>query len=146
MSYSPHHGGANKRSAYLGKDGLPNLDSLKISNKDTNIDKEYKTDPGSLMNGAVAKLANGVSPVEGYVGYSNLPNQENGVYLKLNLIDTPGFGDCIDNTDCWQPVLDYIVSRFDDYISGESRVNRPCQSIPDQRVHACIYFIAPTGK
>lgn len=75
-----------------------------------------------------------------------LPFKENGVYLKLNLIDTPGFGDCIDNTNCWQPVLDYIISRFDDYISGESRVNRPCQSIPDQRIHACIYFIAPTGK
>ncbi|CAH8452286.1 unnamed protein product [Schistosoma haematobium] len=208
MSYqSPLHNGASKRSAYLGKDGLPNLDSLKIQSKDPNVDREFKIDSGAHVNGLATALANGISSVEGYVGYSNLPNQiyrkavrkgfefnilvvgesgvgkstfvnslflsevyntdhpgpskrqrkttcvqshtvilkENGVYLKLNLIDTPGFGDCIDNTNCWQPVLDNIISRFDDYISGESRVNRPCQSIPDQRIHACIYFIAPTG-
>ncbi|KAF7255567.1 hypothetical protein EG68_07228 [Paragonimus skrjabini miyazakii] len=71
--------------------------------------------------------------------------KEQGVYLKLKLIDTPGFGDSVDNTNCWQPIVDYINARFDEFITGESRVNRTPQSLSDQRIHALIYFIAPTG-
>ncbi|OON17469.1 cell division protein [Opisthorchis viverrini] len=71
--------------------------------------------------------------------------KEQGVYLKLKLVDTPGFGDSIDNSNCWQPIVDYINSRFDDHIAGESRVNRSPYTTSDQRIHALIYFIAPTG-
>ena len=27
------------------------------------------------------------------------------------MVDTPGFGDAIDNSDCWDPVLHYVESR-----------------------------------
>ena len=33
---------------------------------------------------------------------------ENGVKLKLNLIDTPGYGDLINNEHCWEPIVKYI--------------------------------------
>ncbi|CAH8665589.1 unnamed protein product [Dicrocoelium dendriticum] len=71
--------------------------------------------------------------------------KEQGVFLKLRLVDTPGFGDAVDNTDCWQPIIDYIDAQFDEYIRGESRVSRSSNSLTDQRIHALIYFIAPTG-
>ncbi|KAA0192874.1 Septin-7 [Fasciolopsis buskii] len=162
----------------------------------------------NISNGYGNKCTDVSGSVEGYVGYSNLPNQvyrkavrrgfefnlmvvgesglgkstfinslfltdlynadfpgpsrrpkktssvqsntvilrESGVVLKLKLIDTPGFGDSVDNTNCWQPIIDYIDARFDDYIWGESRVNRGTQSLSDQRVHALIYFISPTGE
>lgn len=38
--------------------------------------------------------------------------KEKGVNLSLTVVDTPGFGDAVDNTDCWQPVLEYIESRL----------------------------------
>lgn len=72
--------------------------------------------------------------------------QEAGVSLKLTVIDTPGFGENIDNSDCWQPLVEYLDSRFDDYMAAEGRVSRSAGSISDKRVHACLYFIAPTGK
>uniref|UniRef100_A0AAY5K6M6 Septin n=1 Tax=Esox lucius TaxID=8010 RepID=A0AAY5K6M6_ESOLU len=43
----------------------------------------------------------------------------------------------------WQPVIDYIDSKFEDYLNSESRVNR--RQMPDNRVHCCLYFIAPSG-
>uniref|UniRef100_A0A8C1SV72 Septin n=1 Tax=Cyprinus carpio TaxID=7962 RepID=A0A8C1SV72_CYPCA len=43
----------------------------------------------------------------------------------------------------WQPVIDHIDSKFEDYLNAESRVNR--RQMPDSRVHCCLYFIAPSG-
>ncbi|KAI9461828.1 Septin-domain-containing protein [Boletus coccyginus] len=69
--------------------------------------------------------------------------EENGVRLHLTVVDTPGFGDFVNNDDSWRPILDNIESRFDSYLEQENRVNR--QKIVDNRVHACLYFIQPTG-
>ena len=84
---------------------------------------------------------------------------ENGVKLSLTVIDTPGFGEAVDNTECWNPIVDYIEDQFDGYLEAETRVERwVCTEvsaltimlvfrfdIADRRVHACLYFIAPTG-
>ena len=43
----------------------------------------------------------------------------------------------------WKPIVENIESRFDSYLEQENRVNR--QKIVDNRVHACLYFIQPTG-
>jgi len=69
--------------------------------------------------------------------------KEGGVRLQLTIVDTPGFGDNIDNTDCWNAVIKYIDNKFEDYLNAESRVNRT--AIQDTRAHCCLYFIAPTG-
>ncbi|XP_029514359.2 septin-7-like isoform X3 [Oncorhynchus nerka] len=69
--------------------------------------------------------------------------KEGGVQLLLTIVDTPGFGDAVDNSNCWQPVIDHIDSKFEDYLNSESRVNR--RQMPDNRVHCCLYFIAPSG-
>uniref|UniRef100_A0AAY4ETQ5 Septin-7 n=1 Tax=Denticeps clupeoides TaxID=299321 RepID=A0AAY4ETQ5_9TELE len=69
--------------------------------------------------------------------------KEGGVQLLLTIVDTPGFGDAVDNSNCWQPVINHIDSKFEDYLNSESRVNR--RQMPDNRVHCCLYFIAPSG-
>lgn len=69
--------------------------------------------------------------------------EENGVKLKLTVVDTPGFGDFVNNDDSWQPILENIEQRFDAYLEAESRVSRA--NIVDNRIHACIFFIDPTG-
>lgn len=91
--------------------------------------------------------------------------EENGVRLQLTVVDTPGFGDFVNNEQrynndiyklfiislmsstshliSWKPILDDIESRFDAYLEQENRVNR--RRMVDNRIHACIYFIAPTG-
>lgn len=43
----------------------------------------------------------------------------------------------------WQPIVDYIESKYEEYLNAESRVQR--QPIRDNRVHVCLYFIQPSG-
>ncbi|XP_065562251.1 septin-7-like isoform X3 [Artemia franciscana] len=94
--------------------------------------------------------------------------KENAVNLTLTVVDTPGFGDSVDNSNwiywepvdkrggvcanekglypivpSWQPIIDYIESKYEEYLNSESRVLR--KQIPDNRVHCCLYFIAPSG-
>ncbi|XP_026210298.1 septin 5b [Anabas testudineus] len=69
--------------------------------------------------------------------------EEKGVKLKLTIVDTPGFGDAVNNTKCWWPVTDYIDQQFEQYFRDESGLNR--KNIQDNRVHCCLYFIPPFG-
>ena len=46
-------------------------------------------------------------------------------------LDTPGFGEAVDNSDCWQPILEYVEDQFDEYLEAETRVERT--EIPDTR-------------
>lgn len=69
--------------------------------------------------------------------------EENGVRLRLTVIDTPGFGDFVNNDESWKPIVDNIDQRFDAYLDAENKVNR--SNIIDNRIHACVYFIQPTG-
>jgi septin 7 len=92
----------------------------------------------------------------------SLDIEENGVRLRLTVVDTPGFGDFVNNDDrqvnlsnqsflalrdvfhsSWKPIVENIEARFDSYLEQENRVNR--LKLVDNRVHACLYFIQPTG-
>ena len=39
--------------------------------------------------------------------------EERGVKLRLTVVDTPGFGDAIDNSDSFQQIINYIDQKFD---------------------------------
>ncbi|XP_052815886.1 septin-7-like isoform X2 [Mya arenaria] len=77
------------------------------------------------------------------VDKTNVALKENGVQLRLTVVDTPGFGDAVDNSNCWQPVIDFIDCKYEEYLTNESKVVR--STTADTRVHCCLYFIAPTG-
>uniref|UniRef100_A0A2K6DMV2 Septin n=1 Tax=Macaca nemestrina TaxID=9545 RepID=A0A2K6DMV2_MACNE len=70
--------------------------------------------------------------------------EEGGVKVKLTLVDTPGFGDSVDCSDCWLPVVKFIEEQFEQYLRDESGLNR--KNIQDSRVHCCLYFISPFGR
>nr|XP_032528903.1 septin-7 isoform X2 [Danaus plexippus plexippus] len=70
--------------------------------------------------------------------------KENGVNLTLTIVDTPGFGDAVDNSNCWQPIIDFVESKYEEFLNAESRVTRKAAPA-DTRVHCCLYFIAPSG-
>lgn len=70
--------------------------------------------------------------------------EEKGVRMKLTVIDTPGFGDHINNENCWQPIMKFINDQYEKYLQEEININRK-KRIPDTRVHCCIYFIPATG-
>ncbi|EGD83499.1 hypothetical protein PTSG_04106 [Salpingoeca rosetta] len=70
--------------------------------------------------------------------------EEKSMRVKLSITDTPGFADAINNADAWQPICDFIDAQHSAFLDAELAVERDV-NIPDTRVHACIYFIEPTG-
>ena len=80
--------------------------------------------------------------------------------LRLNIIDTPGYGDMINNEGCWEPIIKYvgrtvlmswvklmtaqIKDQHSAYLRKELTAMRD-RYIPDTRIHCCIFFINPTG-
>ena len=70
--------------------------------------------------------------------------EENGVRLRLNIVDTPGYGDQINNDRCWDPIIKYIKDQHSAYLRRELTATRD-KFIIDSRIHCCLFFIAPTG-
>lgn len=63
--------------------------------------------------------------------------------VKLTIIDTPGFGDYTNNRHSWIPIVDFIDDQHEKYMRQEQQPFR--KGAIDMRVHACLYFIKPTG-
>ncbi|NWR46137.1 SEP10 protein, partial [Regulus satrapa] len=72
--------------------------------------------------------------------------QESNVLLKLTVVKTVGFGDQVNKSDSYQPIVDYIDAQFEAYLEEELKVIRSLFSYHDTRIHACLYFISPTGR
>lgn len=45
----------------------------------------------------------------------------------------------------YQPVVDYIDKQFESYLQEELKIKRSLHNYHDSRVHACLYFISPSG-
>lgn len=70
---------------------------------------------------------------------------EGHVRLKLTIVDSVGFGDQINKADSYKPIVEYIDQQFENYLQEELKVSRSLYNYHDTRIHACLYFISPTG-
>lgn len=69
--------------------------------------------------------------------------EEKNFNLRVNVIDTPGFGDNVNNNKSWQSIIDFIDDQHDSFMRQEQQPYRDVKF--DLRVHAVLYFIRPTG-
>ncbi|KAM0241825.1 hypothetical protein ACHAPO_001519 [Fusarium lateritium] len=69
---------------------------------------------------------------------------EEGTRISLTIVDTPGFGDQIDNEASFSEIVGYLERQYDDILAEESRIKRNPR-FRDNRVHSMLYFITPTG-
>lgn len=69
---------------------------------------------------------------------------ERGVDVDLTVIDTPGFGNYVNNGFAWVPIVNYIESQNLHYMCAEEQPDRT--QLKDTRVNVCIYFLPPTGR
>jgi cell division control protein 11 len=69
---------------------------------------------------------------------------EDGMRIGLTIVDTPGFGENIDNEYSFQEIVGFLERQYDDILAEESRIKRNPR-FRDNRVHALLYFITPTG-
>ena len=70
---------------------------------------------------------------------------EEGTRVSLTVVDTPGFGDQIDNESAFGEISTYLERQYDDILAEESRIKRNPR-FRDNRVHVLLYFVSPTGE
>ncbi|KAJ3413062.1 cell division control protein [Chytridiales sp. JEL 0842] len=96
-----------------------------------------------LIDSIPKKAGDLMSSTAEIASYTHLV-EENGVRLKLTITDTPGYGDHVNNDHCWEPVVKYIKEQYSAYLRKELTPTRD-RRIADTRVHAVLFFIAPSG-
>lgn len=69
--------------------------------------------------------------------------EEKNFKMRVNVIDTPGFGDNVNNNKAWQTLVDFIDDQHDSFMRQEQQPYRDTKF--DLRVHVVLYFIKPTG-
>jgi len=156
LSYIPAPKIATKKmTSLVGFSNLPNQWHLRSLRKGFNFNLMVVGESGLGKSTMVNTLFNkNISTSRGGISSSDPPKTisiqstsaeivENGVRLRLTVVDTPGFGDFVNNEDAWGPIVDNIEKRFHNYLDAENQPSR--QNITDDRIHACIYFIQPTG-
>lgn len=82
----------------------------------------------------------GIALTETHIEIIDDDNQK----LLLNIIDTPGFGENLNNELCFVEIENYLKQQFDLVLAEETRIKRNPRFV-DTRVHVMLYFITPTG-
>jgi septin family protein len=83
------------------------------------------------------------SPIQSHTEPLLLELEEKMFKVKLTIIDTPGFGDYVNNRHGWIPIVDFLDDQHENYMRQEQQ---PCRKgVVDMRVHVCLYFVKPTG-
>jgi cell division control protein 12 len=77
--------------------------------------------------------------------------------VRLTIVDTPGFGDYVNSNEAWAPIVEFLDDQVtlpfmvenctdlqhESYMRQEQQPKRNDKI--DLRVHACLYFIRPSG-
>jgi len=103
-------------------------------------DLHSKLDPAAIAEAAAR--AHEVDPIR--IKQHNVELEEDGARIALTIVDTPGFGEGIDNEHCFQEISTYLERQYDDILAEESRIKRNPR-FRDNRIHALLYFVQPTG-
>ncbi|KAJ1929801.1 Cell division control protein 11 [Tieghemiomyces parasiticus] len=74
----------------------------------------------------------------------NVEMEEDGIKISFTVIDTPGFGNGINNEEHFKQIVHYLETRYEETLAEETRIKRN-PKFKDNRVHALLYFITPTG-
>lgn len=127
--------GANFTIMCVGESGAG-----KTSFINTLFDSMLMEKQTSYSSGNLAKQNPGKTTT---INHHKLDLIEDGFKLRLNVIDTPGFGDFIDNKHCWYPITRYIDEQYRRLVYQENQPDR--KTLTHNEVHVCLYFILPTA-
>ena len=74
-----------------------------------------------------------------------LEREAEGTRYIFTVVDTPGYGDYIDNNKSFAPIEDYINNMYQDYRALQVSLDHSelDRVMNDGRIHCCFYFIAP---
>ena len=62
--------------------------------------------------------------------------------LCVNVVDTPGYGDTINNSDRIDPIKEYVHDLLAKHYEAENSPEGLVHG-EDRRIHVCLYFVSP---
>ncbi|ORX69294.1 cell division/GTP binding protein, partial [Linderina pennispora] len=86
--------------------------------------------PFNLMLRTVVPADDKENPEQAHIAepmqfkHHSVDMEEDGMRIILNIIDTPGFGDGLDNENCFTQITEYLEAQFDDVLAEENRIKR----------------------
>ena len=103
--------------------------------KSTLINSLFLTDlyPDRVIPSAADKISKKTMQLDA----STVEIEERGVKLRLTVVDTPGFGDSIDNSGSFQEIIRYIDEQFERYLRDEIGLNRK---------NICLLYTSPSPR
>lgn len=166
MACEEKHVQGKKRKSFY--DSLSYFDGLSyLSSGETGIGKSTLMD--TLFNTNFENFESSHFEPEVQLRARTYDLQESNVRLRLTVVNTVGFGDQMNKQErseraneracglrrrrspssvlscSYQPVVDYIDRQFESYLQEELKIRRSLFNYHDSRVHACLYFISPSG-
>ncbi|KAF7683881.1 Cell division control protein 11 [Astathelohania contejeani] len=66
-----------------------------------------------------------------------------GIKRKVNIVDTPGLGYRLDDTQIHENIINFIRGQYDLFLAEETKIKRNPE-FEDTRVHCLLYFISPS--
>uniref|UniRef100_A0A0K0F4U9 Septin-2 (inferred by orthology to a D. melanogaster protein) n=1 Tax=Strongyloides venezuelensis TaxID=75913 RepID=A0A0K0F4U9_STRVS len=105
----------------------------------------------TLIESLFNKKFNDLGPCDGELSQIELCTSqceitEGTVTCKLKIIETAGYGDhMFDKDQGSKMIINYIDDQFEKYLKEELKVKRCMTYYDDTRIHACLFFISPTG-
>lgn len=114
--------------------------SARRSSEASSIANEYSSLEAPVFDPAKQHVEPGINIIPVNVDI----DEGDGTRISLTVVDTPGFGDNIDNEFCFNEIVGYLECQYDEILAEESRIRRNPR-FKDNRVHVLLYFIEPTG-
>lgn len=70
---------------------------------------------------------------------------EKSMPVKLTIISVSKFGNGVNQANSWDNIISFVDTQYEQYLEQEISTSIRTKDAPDNRIHACIYFLAATG-
>ena len=98
----------------------------------------WKKLPQVLPSGADAPKTTKISIAGRFEYLDRVSNTK----LNVNVIDTPGYGDTLNNSERIQPIKEYVHDLLARHYDAENSA-AGLEAGKDDRIHVCLYFVSP---
>ena len=126
--------------SFTSNNGLPNQFNTRFDPSRSHLE------PGITITSTTIEIVTGGSNTNGNPNEfpSSVMDDEDEDIIVLNLVNTYGIDDNLDDSICFDEITSFLEQQFDYVLAEETRIRRNPR-FEDTRVHVALYFIEPNG-
>ena len=127
--------------SFTSNDGLPNQFNTRFDPSRSHLES------GITITSTTIEIVTGGSSTNNGTSnefLSSVTDDEDEDIIVLNLVNTYGIDDNLDDSICFDEITSFLEQQFDYVLAEETRIRRNPR-FEDTRVHVALYFIEPNG-